>query len=248
MARMRLGLASVLMAVASILGTGTVDAATVAYYQWENGTTGERPHGKDVLPDSSGNGLDAWACGGLKYEASSVPGSTLAMRFNGRTGRVWVPDDPRLELTHSLTLEAYVYLRAAEAGMVMIRSDQRYDYDPYYLLVRSDGRLQFLIEQEAGMAAVLVSPSALPLHQWLHMAGTLDDATGIMGLYINGEPVASTVTPLRPFAHLKGKYAGLAIGSNIKGSPDDVYFFHGSIDDVRISDVALDPSQFLPPP
>jgi len=182
MARMKLGLASVLVAGSGILCSGPVDAATVAYYQWENGTDGERPHGKGTLSDSSGNGLDAWASGGLAYEASSNPGSTLAMRFDGSTGRAWVPDDPRLELTHGLTLEAYVYLRTAKGGVVVIRSDRRYDYDPYYLLVRHDGSLQFLVEEEAGVAAVLVSPSGLPLQQWLHVAGTLDDATGNMGL------------------------------------------------------------------
>jgi hypothetical protein len=247
MARIRLNLLSVLLAGAGIFGMATVDAATVAYYKWENGTAGQRAHGEGAIPDSSGNGLDGWASGALKYQAVSNPDSTLAMHFDGKTGRVWIPDNPLLELTHGLTLEAYIYLRSIKQGLILLRSDQRYDYDPYYLMVNAAGVLQFQV-QGVGVGKVLFSPSPLPLQQWMHIAGTLDDATGAMGLYINGSLVASSVIDFRARGPLTGRHAGLGIGAGIKGSPDDYFFFHGSIDDVRISDVALDPSQFLPPP
>jgi hypothetical protein len=88
----------------------------------------------------------------------------------------------------------------------------------------------------------------LPVGKWLHVAGTLDDATGQQGLYIDGSLVASTVTSSRPFAKLEKKeHPAVVFGATVTGSPDQNYL-RGSIDEVRISDVALDPSRFLPPP
>lgn len=201
--------------------------------------------------DSSGNGLNGNPFGRPKYEAVSNPDdSTLAMRFNGKTAGVWVPDNPLFQLTHSLTLEGYVYMRNDKgSGAIVARSDNRYDYDPYYLSVFPGNVLGFLIQQAPGGAgsSVLVAPAALPVGQWIHVAGTLDDATGVQALYVNGALVASTVTSIRPRAKLiKADHAGVAMGSGIEGSPDQAYL-HGSLDSVRISDVALEPAQFLPP-
>lgn len=248
MAHTRFSVAPWVVAASCLLGTAAAHAATVAHYRFENGTAGEKAHGKGTVLDSSGNGLNGTPVGRPRYEVSSNPDSTLALRFNGTTAGVFVPDDPLLQLTHSLTLEAYIYLRDdADGGVIVLRGDNRYDYDPYYLIV-GGGRLFFLIEQARGVGSQLASPTELPKRQWLHVAGTLDDATGVQALYVNGALVASTVTALRPFAELRKKdHAGLAIGANFVGSPDPLYL-RGCIDEVRVSDVALDPSQFLPPP
>ena len=249
MLRLRLNLAPVAIFAACCLGAGAAQAATVAYYQWENGIAGDVARGKGTVLDSSGNGLHGTPSGRPRYEAVDNPGSALALRFNGRTSRVWVPDSPLLELTHSLTLEAYLYIPDfSKSGMILIRGDSRYAFDPYYLSLGTDGILQFLVAPKKGRASYIRTPSPLPLQQWIHIAGTLDDATGVQALYVNHELVASTVTTVRPFARLvKADHAGLGIGGNIEGGPDQ-YYFNGVIDDVRISDVALDPSGFLPLP
>ncbi|HJV71111.1 LamG domain-containing protein [Ideonella sp.] len=249
MTHARFNLGALVLAAACILGVTATHAATVAYYKFENGTDGAPARGKGTILDSSGNGLNGTPFGRPKYKAVSNPDSTLALRFNGTTAGVFVPDNPLLQLTHSLTLEAYVYLRneTGYGGAIIIRSDDRYDWDPYYLIV-GGGHLIFLIEEAAGRGSSVVSPSELPKNQWLHIAGTLDDATGVQALYVNGSLVASTVTTIRPFAELK-HHGGLGIGAGVQGGVDaPFYFFHGFIDDVRISDVALDPSDFLPPP
>ena len=251
MSFIRFNIAPLVLGAACILAASSAGAATVAYYKWENGVAGARAHGQGVIADSSGNGIDGWASGGLKYEAARNPDSTLAMHFDGKSGRVWVPDNPLLELTHSLTLEAYVYVPDhSGGGAIVTRSDDRYDWDPYYLAVTSRGILVFLVEQEPsqGPSSYILSPHALALNRWIHVAGTLDDATGVQALYVNGALVASTTTTVRPFGKLLDHHhAGLGIGAGIKGSPDDGHT-RASIDDLRISDVALDPSQFLPPP
>jgi hypothetical protein len=99
----------------------------------------------------------------------------------------------------------------------------------------------------AEAASCLYTPTALPRKQWVHVAGTLDDATGVQSIYIDGL-VVSTITTVRPFAELrKDMHPGIRIAGETAGSPSHG-LFHGSIDEIRISDVGLDPSQFLPPP
>jgi hypothetical protein len=244
--------APLVLAAACIAGMPTAHAATVAWYRFENGVAGQTAVGKGSIVDSSGNGLDASPWGDPVYEAVSNPGSTLALRFDGKDAHVSVPDNPMFQLTHSLTLEAYVYLRDGACGRaagVIVRSDSRYDFDPYYLDIGPGCIPSFLIEQHAGVGSLLQSPDALPIGQWVHVAGTLDDGTGTQALYINGAMVASRITPYRPFANLKNKDHPVVIfGWGTKGSPDRGRPLLGSIDEIRISDVALDPSQFLPPP
>jgi hypothetical protein len=243
--RRAIALASLLLAAGCLLGTATTRAATVAYYKFDNGMAGEAAIGAGTILDSSGNGLDGTPFRKPKYVPSTNPDSTLALNFDGTFARVFVPDNPLLRLTHSLTLEAYVYLRSQDGnGVVVIRGDSRYDFDPYYLVVNEDGVLFFQVESAPHVVSQV--STTLPVHQWVHVAGTLDDATGMQALYVNGSLVDSTVTTIRPEKLKALPHTGLGIGGNVGQSPDTA-LFHGLIDEVRISDVALDPSQFLPP-
>ena len=92
----------------------------------------------------------------------------------------------------------------------------------------------------------VVSPDPLPYDQNLHVAGTLDAGTGLHRLFINHREVASRVTSVRPAVSLNPRN-GYGIG--ICGSPDGALrIFHGTIGALRISNLALSPSQFLPVP
>ena len=81
------------------------------------------------------------------------------------------------------------------------------------------------------------------MNQWSQVAGTLDAQTGAMNLYVNGSLVDSTVTSVRPLGPLTGPNPGLGIGNT--QSTVTTEYFNGLIDEVRISDVALTPDQFL---
>ena len=104
--------------------------------------------------------------------------------------------------------------------------------------------LTFAIMNASEVSAFVTA--LVPFNQWIRVAGTLDDATGAMKLYVNGAQVASTVTTVRPFALLDpGASPGLGIGSDPTGEYGE--FLNGWLDEVRLSDVALNPSQFLIP-
>ena len=88
-----------------------------------------------------------------------------------------------------------------------------------------------------------LSRRCCPPDAWHHIAGTLNDATGLIALYIDGNLVASKTTTVRPFAALTDSNPGL--DHRQLQRVDYNQPFQGLIDEVRISDQALQPDQFL---
>jgi hypothetical protein len=75
----------------------------------------------------------------------------------------------------------------------------------------------------------------------------MNNATGSLDLYVNGNMVASTITTIRPFATLdSAENPGLGIGNTESSNYSE--WFSGLIDEVRISNVALTPGQMLDAP
>ncbi len=80
----------------------------------------------------------------------------------------------------------------------------------------------------------------------LEKSGVLDDATGSMKLYVDGVEVAAATTAIRPLGALDPAWSpGLSIGNTVTGQYGLVH--NGWIDEVRISDSPLSPSEFLVP-
>lgn len=231
-------------------------AATVGHWRFEEGAADTPASGTWTVLDSSGNNLHGTPVAGPAYRAD-VPAmaggsSTRSLEFDGISGqRVTIPDVPVLALTKSLTLEAFIKakpLRPGTGGVgdIVFRADNRPGFDPYLLGLQGPGNvLSLQIVNEANQVALLTAQ--VPYGEWLHVAGTLDDATGSMRLYVNGEPVAEMVTSIRPLGPLAPAWSpGVSIGNDFTGQYGQV--FNGWIDEVRISDIALAPSAFLPEP
>ncbi len=177
----------------------------------------------------------------------------MALGFDGINDRVTIEDDPRLQLTQSLTLEAIVRIDSyANSGPIVWRGDDRAGLDPYAIQIRGDDvvdpnfrrTIEFFFQPEGGQRIRIIAP-APPLGEVFHVAGTLDNTTGAWKLFINGVVVAETTTNLRPFAQLDASQRPRINFGNI--DQGGVSYFKGVIDEIRISDVALDPSQFAMP-
>jgi hypothetical protein len=221
---------------------------TIAYWRFEGGVANTAA---GTIADSSGNGLSGQAVGGPLYSSAvannPVPqtgqANNLSLNFNG-TQRVFIPDYAALQLDHSLTIEASIYVRSQPTVVsnIVFRGDDRNALDPYRLEILS-GRVYFFVTGSNGQLAT--ANAALPaFNSWLNVAGTLDDAMGAMKLYFNGTVVNSTTTSLRPFKTLvSNSNPGLGIGNTQSSNYSE--YFDGFIDEVRISDVALSPSQLL---
>jgi MSHA biogenesis protein MshQ len=228
-------------------------ATTVGYWRFEEGSAGSAATGTGTILDSSGNGFNGTPMNGPTYSSSvaanPIPqtgaANKLSLNFNGSSQFIYVPDETAFQLTQSLTLEAYVYIRSAPSGVdryIIFRGDDRVGFDPYSLGV-ANGNIDFNITNSQNVTTT-VSTAVPAFNQWLHIAGTLDNATGDMDLYVNNTLDASTVTTNRPFgALIANQIPGLGFGN----TEDANYFeyFDGLIDEIRMSNVALAPSQFL---
>ncbi len=235
------------------LGVISSSAETIAYYRFENGIPGSPASGVGTILDSSGHGLNGTAINGPTY-SSDVPThiipqtgalNNLSLSFNGSDQRVYIPDNSLFKLTHSLTLEAYIkpFSDPTSKEQIVFRGDDRIGLDPYYLSLEPGGKAEFFIQNAKNQAAFITA--ALPaIDQWSYIAGTLNGKTGVMDLYINGILSASTTTNIRPLGELDKKYTpGIGIGNVQSGNYNE--YFNGLIDEVRISNEALNPSQFL---
>jgi len=234
------------------LVAGRVGAGTVAWWRFEEGAPGTTASGVDSILDSSGHGLNGTPVGLPVYSAdvspwSSAIGSSRSLHLNGNGQYVAVPDAPVFQLTHSLTIEAIFktepMLAPGAAGNILFRGDNRPGLDPYRLSVLQPGNgLIFQIDDAANNFTRL--SYTLPFDQWVSVAGTLDDATGLMSLYVNGSLVASTTTSIRPLGALDpASSPGIGLGGGQTALSGEI--MNGWLDEIRLSDVALRPDQFL---
>src|SRR5262249_43057748 len=121
---------------------------------------------------------------GLTYTAGEVG---QAFSFDGSDDRAQIVDNPTLQFTTSMTIEGWIKVNAFPSGPpddhgeILFRGDDRGGLDPYSLSVEPNGTLNFQVTNANNSSASLAAPIATG--QFIHAAGTLDDATGTMCLY-----------------------------------------------------------------
>ena len=181
---------------------------------------------------------------GTTYAAGQIG---QAFSFDGINDRVGVADSDSLKLTRSLTIEAWIKINAfpTDDSVILFRGDDRRGFDPYLLATTSGGSVRFAISSITNEGASVQAPA--PLGQFIHVAATLDDATGAMKLYENGVLMVQTTTSYRPFADLDpASNPGVGIG-NTGGYPKTPcnFPFSGLIDDLKLYDHALTAADVL---
>jgi hypothetical protein len=234
-----------------------VVAGTVAWYRFEEGVGKEFARGVATVPDSSGNKLDGTCRDdpGGAYSPALAPFGDAAFTLSKRGDWVFVPDSPKLQLTKSLTLEAFVNIRGFQtngvANFILFRGDDRSGTDAYWLALNPFAQtLHFGVEGPGGKPgdrpALVSTPFVRYLGKTVHVAGVLDDETGFLSLYVNGRLKDSMQTSIRPRKELHPIYQpGLGIGGYFAGSAPGSFCIDGTLDEARISNVALRPEQFL---
>ena len=177
---------------------------TVAHWSFEGGVPDTVASGVNSILDSSGNNLHGTPLDGPVYRMMTDSHGSLGLGFDGVNDRVTIADDPLFELTQSLTLEAIIRINSLTGAsqMIVVRMDDRGGLDPYQLKVTREGLALFIFDSPTERTS-LVSPDSLPLNETVHLAGTLDDATGEMKLYVNGSVSAEKITDQRPIGQLE---------------------------------------------
>jgi hypothetical protein len=206
--------------VASVMTLST-NPQLVAVYSFDEGTG-------TSAADLSGKGNTGtivngtWVAG--KY------GSALA--FNGASTRVTIPDASSLRLTTAMTLEAWVNpsITSSVWRDVIYKGD-----DNYYLTAASTVNGVPAVGATLGSSGSsnVFGSVALPVNSWTHLAATYDGTA--VRLFVNGAQVASLA-----------KTGGIATSSNpLEIGSDHLYgqYFQGAIDEIRLYNVALTPTQ-----
>lgn len=228
--------------------------------QENGGAAGERGAAKppllDALPiahfkldECDGPALDAQSdATGVREGVQCGPGVQGSAAVFPGGGRIEFANEPRFDFTYELTVAAWV--KPLPGGPTRSIVNKYYNLDAFHLLVREVGdaadnispRYVFTIvepENQWGRPSEVISPMPVELGVWTHVAGVYrwspNGEVGKITLYVNGEPVAESGTKVGGNG-LQQSSRPIQIGFAEPGAS-----FVGSIDDVRLYDVALGP-------
>jgi uncharacterized repeat protein (TIGR01451 family) len=181
-----------------------------------------------TVADQSGNGHTGTIANGT-WTTSGKYGQ--ALQFNGSSTKISIPDATDLHLSTAMTLEGWVNPSAVTSAwrdLIYKGNDDLYLMATTTQSGRPAGGGTF-----GGTNVTLAGTSTLPLNTWTHVATTYDGATLV--LYVNGTQVSSVPRT----GALTTSISPLEIGG------DSVFgqYFQGMIDEIRIYNVALPPSQ-----
>ncbi|NUN03093.1 MAG: LamG domain-containing protein [Bryobacteraceae bacterium] len=220
-----------------------VSAATIGYWRFEEGSG-------SLIADSSGRGnhgalTPAGAAFSPVVPFDVVPAdgfpNNWSLELNGADGAAIVPDSPSLRPASGFTAEAMI---DGDGWVVLGKQIGNGTRNSYQIELRF-GQLRFQLTDTSirdHFVTASVPSGSGPFNGFHHVAGSWDGS--MMRLYVNGAQVGSV-----PFAGMLGYDANpFLIGADndraLGGGPACCWF-GGRLDEIRLSDQALVPGQFI---
>jgi len=206
------------------------DANTVGLWHFDEGSG-------DIAYDASSN-----ANHGTIYGATwtGTPPTWVdgkygkALAFDGVDDYFKVPDDPSLDITAEITIDAWVYMRSPTTGYWIAIAGKAWGYPvtvSAYVLYIADSYPRLYIKGALCGSQWVTSSWQLSTNQWYHIAGTYDGSQ--LRIYVNGK-LEGTSTFTEAIAV---NDVDLIMGRRL----DLEAYFDGILDEVRIWDIALPP-------
>ena len=230
---------------------GSACADTLFYWSFE-GTLGENIISDtdsaggitvNVFTDSGGTGGGSLTYGeGVKGTAGDFlnpdPDNTLGTAL-------FVNDQDVLDLKDlsQFTIEGFINVRTDRQSVCLVR---KYGGNGrYYVDIRGNGTASFVINSDLNI--ILSAPGTIEVGKWHHVAATFDEAdtAAPMKLYVDYALAASGGIADRVKDSSRSFGIGCIVRDNLNPPGNTGQFFDGLIDEVRISDVALEPDDFL---
>ncbi len=236
--------------LAIVAGVSQLHASTVLFYKFDEGPLNQPA---SIVLDSSGNNIQGVAksigTAGLPiYRNAPSPGYWLQFSGKGEvipTAASYIeiadPGVSPLDLTGPLTVEAVIRptLITQIDDMEIVRKKGGLAGSGYFLSLQAGGRVVFRLQDDLTAA---VSAISLEQNKTYHVAGTWDGS--MIRVYVN-------YTLQGQFAYngpLVANNDKMGIGALLRITDTVDHGFAGFMDSVRISNVALAPSAFLPIP
>lgn len=141
-----------------------------------------------------------------------------------------------------LTVEAWIKPdELRQAAIFRVTSPER--DEEVILETQPDGRFGFLILLEKEIKTALISKEGVLISgEWQHVAGIFQN--GALSLYLNGKRIG--MRPANGMETLPDHLSVAGIGAYVRRAGEDAgQFFDGNIDEVRVSNRALAPEEFL---
>lgn len=261
-------------ALLSVFASGSSQAQTLAYYRFEEGAPGTQTATQPTpIPDSSGNGniLLAFDSVAAPTYRSNNPGAvtnpaasnTLSLDFSAptdpaRTRDLYSDGDAiNGHVFNQFTIEASVRFRDFNSFQTFIGKDGQnisgagdpnasnlYFQSPDSNAVGGQNIFSLRARQANGDFIVINGNTLLVADEWYNVAAVSDGST--LSLYVQSTPgSAYTLDNFAPF--IGGLHTDNTVFTVGRGEYNGIFTdqFRGMIDEVRISDAALSPSQFL---
>jgi hypothetical protein len=181
---------------------------------------------------------------GIPTEESIQPGESAVNRvlsLDGEGDYVHVADSQSLHsFTNAITIE--VWLKAssfyAEAGYInsIIRKNIEQGIENFFLRFRNVAGKPAMEMSIGYDVEILRAPGEFAVGTWYHLAGTFDGST--MTVLVDGVGIRSNKVSGPPYIDKSDLFIG-------KGDPEFSFgeYFHGSLDEIRIWNVARTPEE-----
>jgi hypothetical protein len=198
---------------------GRASAELVGYWKFDEGA-GTKAY------DSSPQGNDGTLNGPPEWTEGQVGG---ALRFNGSSDDVEIPDNPSLNITEAITIAAWTYMDPAASGEMAILSKGGWAANdlPYELTEEAGGVIFWQFYNDAGRDSC--SPDSPSVDAWHHIAATYDGA--VFKCYIDGE----LGEQWEYAGEMPKNTASVTIGRRSRGGT----FYNGLLDEVMLFNHAL---------
>jgi len=222
----KIALITAILAIFGFYGINA-NASTVGLWLFDEGTG-------NTVWDSSVNNNNGTIYGGATWSTDTPFSYTgnYALSFDGSDDYIEISHSHSLNLTNAFTFEAWVKLTS---------KGYRYIGDKYhtYGLKIQDNKLYPLgFVKVGGKIYEVQSSDEITLGTWVHLATTYDGK--VLKIYVNSNCKG---TNEYPNGNINSSQDDLFIGRYGETWDGRSYFFHGLIDEVRISDEALSPEQ-----
>lgn len=162
-----------------------------------------------------------------------------AANFNGSSGKIDVAYAAALN-TPDYTIEAWAQVAPGSSGFrsPLTSRDSTPADEGYIFYAASNDNWEHwngngpASGSPSGSWDIVTGPGVLD-SQWVHLAGTHNDTSGVKTFYVNGHPVGSQTVNFVP-----NDASELRIGAGATGTPGS-FFFNGNVDNVAVLNTAL---------